>query len=72
MTEFKGIRSGKSITTKNNMNNVMAGNIIEVDEDNGETKITGTVRDVVHIVSKWHNNQYLERSTHDIIININD
>lgn len=26
MTEFRGITSGQTITTKNNMNNVMVGN----------------------------------------------
>lgn len=72
MTEFRGIISGKIITTKNNMNNVMVGNKIEIDENNGETKIVGVVKDVVHLVSKWKNHQGLERSTHDIIIDIDD
>ena len=72
MTEFRGISSGKTITTKNNMNNVMVGNKIEVDEDNGKIKIAGIVKDVVHLVSKWKNHQGLERSTHDIIIDVED
>lgn len=72
MTEFRGITSGKTITTKNNMNNVMVGNKIEIDENNGETKIVGIVKDVTHLVSKWRNRQGLERSTHDIIIDIDD
>ena len=55
MTEFRGITSGQTITTKNNMNNVMVGNKIEIDENNGETKIVGVVIDVVHLVSKWKN-----------------
>ena len=72
MTEFRVIISGKTITTKNNINNVMVGNKIEIDENNGETKIVGVVKDVVHLVSKWKNHQGLERSTHDIIIDIDD
>lgn len=72
MTEFRGITSGKAITTKNNMNNVMVGNKIEIDENNGETKIVGIVKDVTHLVSKWKNHQDLERSTHDIIIDVED
>lgn len=72
MTEFRGITSGKIITTKNNMNNVMVGNKIEIDENNGEVKIVGIVKDVVHLVSKWRNHQGLERSTHDIIIDVED
>ena len=72
MTEFRGISSNQTITTKNNMNNVMVGNKIEINENNGETKIVGIVKDVVHIVSKWRNHQGLERSTHDIIIKIKD
>ena len=72
MTEFRGIISGKIITTKNNMNNVMVGNKIEIDENNGETKIVGIIKDVTHLVSKWRNHQGLERSTHDIIIDIED
>lgn len=70
MTEFRDIL-GNVITTKNNMNNVIVGNKIEVNEDD-KTKIVGVVSDVVHIVNKWHNHQGLERSTHDIIINIDD
>ena len=72
MTEFRGITSGKTITTKNNMNNVMVGNKIEIDENNGEIKIIGVVKNVVHLVSKWKNHQGLERSTHDIIIDVED
>ena len=72
MTEFRGITSGQTITTKNNMNNVMVGNKIEIGENNGETKIVGIVIDVVHLVSKWKNHQGLERSTHDIIIDVED
>ena len=72
MTEFRGITSGKTITTKNNMNNVMVGNKIKIDENNGKNKIVGIVKDVVHLVSKWYNHQGLERSTHDIIIDIDD
>ena len=72
MTEFRGITSGKTITTKNNMNNVIVGNKIEIDENNGETKIVGIVKDVVHLVSKWRNHQGLERSTHNIVIVIED
>ena len=72
MTAFRCITSGKTITTKNNMNNVMVGNKIEIDENNGETKIVGVVKDVVHLVSKWKNHQGLERSTHDIIIDVDD
>lgn len=72
MTEFRGITSGQTITTKNNMNNVMVGNKIEIDENNGEIKIIGVVKDVVHLVSKWKNHQGLERSTHDIIIDVDD
>ena len=72
MTEFRGITSGDIITTKNNMNNVMIGNKIEIDENNGETKIVGVVKDVIHLVSKWKNHQGLERSTHDIIIDVDD
>ena len=72
MTEFRGISSKTIITTKNNMNNVIVGNKIKVDEDNGKIKIAGIVKDVVHLVSKWRNHQGLERSTHKIIINIDD
>lgn len=73
MTEFRGITSGKTITTKDNMNNVMVGNKIDIDENNGETKIVGIVKNVVHIVSKWKNHQGLERrSMHDIIIDVED
>ena len=72
MTEFRGITSGDIITTKNNMNNVVVGNKIEIDENNGETKIVGVVKDVVHLVSKWKNHQGLERSTHDIVIDVDD
>lgn len=54
------------------MNNVMVGNKIEIDENNGETKIVGTVKDITHLVSKWKNHQGLERSTHDIIIDVED
>ena len=72
MTEFRGITSGQTITTKNNMNNVVVGNKIEIDENNGETKIVGIVKNVVHLVSKWRNHQGLERSTHDIIIDVDD
>ena len=56
----------------NNMNNVMVGNKIEIDENNGETKIIGIVKDITHLVSKWKNHQGLERSTHDIIIDVED
>lgn len=72
MTEFRGITSGQTITTKNNMNNVMIGNKIEINENNGETKIVGIVKDVVHLVSKWKNHKGLERSTHNIIIDVED
>lgn len=71
MTEFRGISSGIVITTKNNMNNVMVGNKIEVD-DHEYIKIVGVVKDVTHLVSKWSNKQGLERSTHDIVIDIDD
>lgn len=72
MTEFRGITSGKTITTKNNMNNVMVNNKIEINENYGETKIVGVVKDVVHLVSKWRNYQGLERSTHNIIIDVEE
>ncbi len=72
MTEFRGITTGKTIITKNNMNNIMVDNKIEIDDNNGETKIVGIVKDVVHLISKWRNNQGLERSTHDIIIDVED
>ena len=72
MTEFKGISSGKTVTTKNNINNVKIGDKIEVTEGNDKNKIIGTVSDICHLVSKWNNHQGLERSTHDIIIDIDD
>lgn len=72
MTEFRGITSGKTITTKNNINNVMVGNKIEIADDYRDTKIVGIVKDVTHLISKWINHQGLERSTHDIIIDVED
>ena len=71
MTEFRGLSSGVTITTKNKMNNVMVGNKIKV-EDNAGNKIAGIVVDVVHRVYKWENHQGLERSTHNIVIDIDD
>lgn len=71
MTEFKGITSGVTITTKNNMNNVMVGNKIKVEDDAGN-KIVGIVVDVVHHVFKWGNHLGLETSTHNIVIEIDD
>lgn len=72
MTEFRGISSGKTVTTKNNMNNVKIGDKIEVTEGTDKNKIVGIVSDICHLVSKWNNHQGLERSTHDIIIDIDD
>ena len=72
MTEYRGISSGKIITTKNNMNNVMVGNKIKVDEDNGKITIAGIVKDVRHFVYKWRDCRDLERITHNIIIDIDD
>ena len=73
MTEFRGIASETIITTKDNINNVMVGNKIEIfDENDGKTEIVGIVKDVKHLVSKWRNHQGLERSTHNIVIYVED
>ena len=49
MTEFRDITSGQTITTKNNMNNVMVGNKIEINENNGETHTLAIWGDILGI-----------------------
>ena len=71
MTYFKNTDGTKEITTKNNTNNVSKGDYLKVINEEG-TYMKGTVEKVLHIVEKWNNNQGLERSTHDIVIMINE
>ena len=72
MTEFRAISSGEVITTHNNMNNVRKGDYIEVNKDNGKHIIKGNVSKISHLISAWHNHECKERSTHDLIIEIED
>lgn len=71
MTYFKNNKGTKGITTKNNTNNVSKGDFLKIMNENG-TYMQGTVEQVSHIVSIWQNAQGLERSTHDIVITINE
>lgn len=71
MTYFKNTDGTKEITTKNNTNNVSKGDFLKIMNENG-TYMQGTVEQVSHVVSVWHNAQGLERSTHDIVIVINE
>lgn len=71
MTYFKNTDGTKEITTKNNTNNVSKGDFLKLINEDG-TYLKGVVENVSHIVSKWHNTQGLERSTHDIVIVINE
>lgn len=71
MTYFKNTNGTKEITTKNNTNNVSKGDFLKIMNENG-TYMQGTVEQVAHIVDIWQNAQGLERSTHDIVITINE
>lgn len=71
MTYFKSANGTKEITTKNNTNNVSKGDFLKIMNEEG-TYMKGTVEKVLHVVDIWHNNQGLERSTHDIVITINE
>lgn len=71
MTFFKNTNGTKEITTKNNTNNVSKGDFLKIMNENG-TYMQGTVEQVSHVVSIWQNAQGLERSTHDIVITINE
>lgn len=70
MTEFIYTLTDERITTKNNTNNVQKGHYICVESDDTLHSIQGIVSNVRHIIRKRHNNNGLERSTHDIIIEI--
>lgn len=71
MTYFKNTDGTKEITTKNNTNNVSKGDFLKIINEDG-SYMQGTVERVSHVVSIWHNAQGLERSTHDIVITINE
>ena len=70
MTTFIYTLTDERITTKNNTNNVQEGHHIKVVSDETLHPIQGIVSKVTHIISKRHNNNGLERSTHDIEIEI--
>lgn len=70
MTTFIYILTDERIVTKNNMNNVQEGHYIRVSSDNARHTIEGVVSSVTHVISKRHNRNGLERSTHDIEIEI--
>ena len=70
MTEFIYLKTDERVTTKNNTNNVSVGDKIEIIEDDGITHLFGKVKSVSHVIIKRHNKQGLERSTHDIKIEI--
>ena len=71
MTYFKNTDGTKEITTKNNTNNVSKGDFLKLINEDG-AYMQGTVEYVSHVVSIWQNAQGLERSTHDIVIVINE
>ena len=71
MTYFKSANGTKEITTKNNTNNVSKGDFLKIINEDG-AYMKGTVEKVSHVVRIWHNHQGLERSTHDIVIMINE
>lgn len=71
MTYFKNTDETKEITTKNNTNNVSKGDFLKILNEDG-TYMQGKVVEVSHVVSIWQNAQGLERSTHDIVITINE
>lgn len=70
MTEFIYTKTDERVITKNNTNGVQKGDYIEVESDDGLTNFEGRVSNVRHFIRKWHNKNGLERSTHDIQIEI--
>ena len=70
MTEFIYTLTDERVTTKNNTNNVRKGDHIRIESDDMPHDILGIVGEVRHVIKKRHNNNGLERSTHDIIIEI--
>lgn len=70
MTEFIYTLTDERVKMKNNMNNVQEGHYIKVSSDDIVHSISGVVEKVTHIISQHHNSNGLERSTHDIVIEI--
>lgn len=70
MTTFIYTLTDERIVTKNNTNNVQKGHYIRVSSDDARHTIEGVVSSVTHVISKRHNRNGLERSTHDIEIEI--
>jgi len=70
MTTFIYTLTDERIVTKNNTNNVQEGHYIRVSSDDARHTIEGVVSSVTHVISKRHNGNGLERSTHDIEIEI--
>lgn len=70
MTTFIYTLTDECIVTKNNTNNVQKGHYIRVSSDDAIHTIEGVVSSVTHVINKRHNGNGLERSTHDIEIEI--
>lgn len=70
MTEFIYTLTDERVKMKNNMNNVQEGHHIKVSSDDMVHSISGIVGKVTHVISQNHNGNGLERSTHDIVIEI--
>lgn len=70
MTTFIYTLTDERITTKNNTNNVSEGHRIRVVSDDMLHTIQGVVGRITHVIRKRHNHDGLERSTHDIEIEI--
>lgn len=70
MTEFIYTLTDERVTTKNNTNNVQKGDYIHIESEDMFHSIDGIVSKVKHYIRKHYNNNGLERSTHDIIIEI--
>lgn len=70
MTEFIYTLTDERVTTKNNTNNVQKGDYIRIESDDMPHIIQGIVNKTTHVIKKRYNNNGLERSTHDIVIEI--
>lgn len=70
MTTFVYTLTDEKIVMKNNMNNVQEGHYIKITSDNNLHSISGIVGKITHLISQHHNKNGLERSTHDLVIEI--
>lgn len=71
MTEFIYTLTDERIKTKNNVRDIAEGDHIHLSSDEMPFSMIGIVGKIIHIIDKRHNGNGNERSTHDIVVEIN-